>query len=168
MAARRPVSRIRKSLVKKTKPLRFLVANGVNLDLLGKRETKIYGSMTLADLQSEIQRSWTVLSEAMDLPETELHFFQSNHEGVFLEALDAGWDGVVLNPGAWTHTSLALVDRIRAIDVPFVEVHLSNIFAREPARQHSLCSGEVAGVIAGFGANSYVAALMVLALKFKT
>ncbi|MEY4632275.1 MAG: hypothetical protein RIQ81_2395 [Pseudomonadota bacterium] len=149
------------------KVLRFLVANGVNLDLLGTREPEIYGSLTLEGLQRHVEASWSELARALDLPEAELHFFQSNHEGVFLEALDAGWDGIILNPGAWTHTSLALVDRIRAIDVPCVEVHLSNIYAREPIRQKSLIAGEVSGVISGFGADGYVAALLVLAARFK-
>ena len=79
-----------------------------------------------------------------------------------LEALDAEWDGIVINPGAWTHTSLALADRIKALNVPCAEVHLSNIFAREPMRQQSLCSPVVAGVVAGFGADGYVAALLAL------
>ena len=85
--------------------LRILIANGVNLDLLGEREPELYGSMTLAQLQEKVEQGWGKLAAGLNLPATELHFFQSNHEGVFLEALDAGWDGVIINPGAWTHTS---------------------------------------------------------------
>ncbi len=143
-------------------PLRILVANGVNLDLLGTREPELYGTHTLDELNREIEAKWSAISGAADLPALDLHFFQSNHEGIFLEALDAEWDGIVINPGAWTHTSLALADRIKALNVPCAEVHLSNIFAREPMRQQSLCAPVVAGVVAGFGADGYVAALLAL------
>ncbi len=142
--------------------MRILVANGVNMDLLGTREPGIYGTRTLEDINHEIESSWRRLAASGDFPDIDLHFFQSNHEGIFLEALDAEWDGILINPGAWTHTSLALADRIRALDVPCVEVHLSNIFAREPERHVSMCAPAVTGVIAGFGPAGYVAGLLAL------
>lgn len=143
-------------------PLRILVANGVNLDLLGTREPDIYGTQTLDEMNRDIEARWAEISDAAKMPAVDLHFFQSNHEGIFLEALDAEWDGIVVNPGAWTHTSLALADRIKALNVPCAEVHLTNIFAREPMRQHSLCAPVVCGVVAGFGADGYVVALFAL------
>ncbi len=142
--------------------LRILIANGVNMDLLGSREPDVYGKQTLDEMNRDIEARWAEVAAASKLPAVELHFFQSNHEGIFLEALDAGWDGIVINPGAWTHTSLALADRIKGLNVPCAEVHLSNIFARESIRRESLCSSVVVGVVAGFGAQGYVAALFSL------
>jgi 3-dehydroquinate dehydratase-2 len=152
----------KKSKGPRGRPVRILIANGVNMDLLGTREPGVYGTRTLDQVNHEIEAVWRRLATGTDFPDVDLHFFQSNHEGIFLEALDAGWDGIIVNPGAWTHTSLALADRIRALDVPCVEVHLSNIFAREPFRHSSMCAPAVLGVISGFGADSYVAALFTL------
>lgn len=142
--------------------LRILVANGVNMDLLGTREPEVYGTRTLDEINHEIESLWRGIASSGNFPDVDLHFFQSNHEGIFLEALDAGWDGIVINPGAWTHTSLALADRIRALGVPCVEVHLSNIFARGPERHVSMCAPAVTGVVAGFGPAGYVAGLLAL------
>jgi 3-dehydroquinate dehydratase-2 len=150
-----------KGSTKKSKQssLRILVANGVNLDLLGSREPDVYGTQTLEEMNREIEARWSEVAAVSRMPAVELHFFQTNHEGIFLEALDANWDGIVINPGAWTHTSLALADRIKGLNVPCAEVHLSNIFAREAIRHESLCSSVVVGLVAGFGAEGYVAAL---------
>lgn len=145
-----------------TPAFRILVANGVNMDLLGTREPAIYGTQSLDAMNQAIESAWRRIAQATGAPGIDLHFFQSNHEGIFLEALDAEWDGIVLNPGAWTHTSIALADRLRALCVPCVEVHLSNIFAREPERHVSHCAPAVLGVIAGFGPDGYVAALFTL------
>ena len=128
-----------------------LVLHGPNLNLLGTREPEVYGSDTLA----EIDQRLVALGIEMGV---EVRTFQSNGEGALIDALhDAGeWaDGVLLNPGGYTHTSVALRDAVSAIGIPVVEVHLSNIHAREPFRRRSLLSGVCTGVIGGFGTGSY-------------
>jgi len=139
----------------------ILVLNGPNLSRLGKREPKVYGCKTLDDINHE-------LAEAF--PELSFEFFQSEDEGALLEQLfhiedKGGYQGVVLNAGALTHYSIALRDAISAITIPVVEVHLSNIYAREEFRHKSVISAVCTGVISGFGANSYhlgVRALMAI------
>ncbi len=136
----------------------ILVLNGPNLSRLGKREPSIYGTRTL----SEIERG---LIEAFK--EVKFEFFQSEHEGTLIETLFEAEDGgqvqgVVLNAGALTHTSITLRDAIASIQLPVVEVHLSNIFAREPFRRHSLISEVCIGVISGFGEMSYHLAVRAL------
>jgi 3-dehydroquinate dehydratase-2 len=138
---------------------RILIAHGVNLDLLGKREPEIYGSTTLATLEDELRKINPALAKAFGLDMADLTFFQSNHEGLFLEKISEGWDGAVINPGAWTHTSLALADRLAALKLPFAEVHLSNLAKREPFRQHSYAAPHAVGVCFGFGSASYIAGL---------
>ncbi|HVA13332.1 MAG TPA: type II 3-dehydroquinate dehydratase [Stellaceae bacterium] len=137
----------------------ILVLNGPNLNLLGVREPKTYGSETLAD----IEESCLERAAALDL---SLDFRQSNHEGQLVdwiqEARESA-DGIVLNAGAYTHTSIAILDALRACELPIVEVHLSNIFAREPYRHHSYVSSVARGVICGFGAQSYLLALDAIA-----
>lgn len=151
---------------KSHKKYRILVANGVNLDLLGQREPEIYGRDTLEEIQTKIVFDMEQFVQSLDLPEYELHFFQSNHEGVFLDTIGApGWDGIVLNPGAWSHTSLAIADRIRGLTVPCVEVHLSNIHAREAERQTTITGAASTGIVSGFGADSYLMGLLVLIRK---
>jgi 3-dehydroquinate dehydratase-2 len=137
----------------------ILVANGVNLDLLGQREPGVYGSTSLKSLEDRLRADVPRFEQWFDC-HLELTFFQTNHEGELLDKFSQKkWDGVVLNPGAWTHTSLALADRLRALQLRFVETHLSNVAARETFRHHSYCAPHAAGVVSGFGVNSYYAAL---------
>jgi len=137
-----------------------LVLHGPNLNLLGMREPQVYGAVGLA----EIDRSLIELGSTLGL---EVRCFQSNHEGALIDALhDARlWaQGAAFNPGGYTHTSVALRDAVTAIGIPVVEVHLSNIQAREEFRHRSLVAPVCAGTIAGFGANSYRLALYALAM----
>ena len=134
----------------------ILLLNGPNLNMLGSRETDVYGNTSLADIVSGLQQEFAGV---------ELHDVQENSEGALIDALHGAndWaDGVVFNPGAYTHYSIALRDAIAAIDIPVVEVHLSNVHAREPFRHTSVVSAVCHGVIAGFGPKSY--SLGVLAL----
>ncbi|TLU83962.1 MAG: type II 3-dehydroquinate dehydratase [Chlorobium sp.] len=129
----------------------ILVLNGPNLSRLGKREPEVYGDRTLDDINRELAESF---------PAVSFEFFQSEDEGLLLEKLfhiedKGGYNGVVLNAGALTHYSVALRDAISAITLPVVEVHLSNIYAREEFRHKSVISAVCVGVISGFGANSY-------------
>ena len=132
-------------------PLRILVLHGPNLNLLGTREPEIYGRTTLA----EIGRG---LEEQAAKAGAELRCFQSNHEGVLIDQIQEArsWaDGILLNPGGLTHTSVALRDALAGVGIPTVEVHLSNVFAREEFRRHSLVSPVALGIVSGFGADSY-------------
>jgi 3-dehydroquinate dehydratase II len=137
------------------KPLRVLVLHGPNLNLLGQREPKFYGRDTLADIEARLGE------RAIDLG-LDLSFRQSNIEGELVDAIqDArGWaDAIVINPGGYSHTSVAIRDAIAAVDVPTVEVHLSNPPAREEFRHIDVVAGACAGVVAGFGWRSYAMAL---------
>lgn len=130
---------------------RVLVLHGPNLNLLGTREPAIYGHATLEDIHAE-------LSELAKARGAELEFFQSNHEGALIDRIQEAptWaDAILINPGGLTHTSVVLRDALAASGLPVVEVHLSNVFAREPFRQHSYVSPIARGVIAGFGPASY-------------
>ena len=137
----------------------ILVLNGPNLNMLGSREPGIYGTATLADIEDRCRAVCAELGH-------EARCEQSNHEGALIEALHAmhgTGGGVALNAGAYTHTSLALGDAIRAIDAPVVEVHLSNVHAREAVRHHSMIATACVGVIGGFGPMSYELAIRALA-----
>ena len=135
---------------------RIVIINGPNLDRLGIREPDIYGDQTLTDLENLL----TVEAEALGV---QVQFYQSNHEGFIIDEIgeysDSEVFGLILNPGALTHTSLALRDAIAGSDIPTVEVHISNIYRREDIRQHSLTAPACIGVISGLGFDGYVAAL---------
>ena len=136
-------------------PRQILVLNGPNLNLLGTREPDVYGSDTLDDILRDLRAAFADR-------DVELRDAQSNSEGELIDALhDARtWaDGVVFNPGAYTHTSVALRDAISACDIPVVETHLSNVHAREEFRHTSMLSAVCLGVVGGFGRHSYAAAL---------
>lgn len=137
---------------------RVLILNGPNLNLLGKREISIYGRATLADIEAGLRRE----AEQMKI---EVGFFQSNHEGALIDAIHhapENYDAIVFNPGAYTHTSVALRDAIVAVaPLPVVEVHLSNVYARpEEFRHHSLTAPVCVGQISGFGPTSYLLGLL--------
>lgn len=148
-------------MAKKNAPIRkkLLIANGVNLDLLGQREPEVYGSQSLTNLETTIKSYNEQLSKLYQL-ECELRFFQTNSEEKFLDELSRShFDAAIINAGAWTHTSLALADRLAGLALPFVEVHISNIFNREPFRAHSYLAKGAIGSISGFGFTSYKLAL---------
>jgi 3-dehydroquinate dehydratase-2 len=146
------------------KPPKILVLNGPNLNLLGEREPALYGKDTLADIERACAKRAKALGLAVD-------FRQSNHEGELI-----GWiqgarkthAAIVINPGGLTHTSVALLDALIAAERPVIEVHLSNIFRREPFRQHSYVSRAAVGVISGLGKQGYLMALDSLAGMLKT
>jgi 3-dehydroquinate dehydratase-2 len=143
--------------------MRVAVLNGPNLNLLGTREPDVYGRTTLPELEQLVR------AEAARLG-IEVSWFQTNHEGAFVEAvqqLKGTADGALVNAAAFTHTSLAIRDAFLAVRVPFVEVHLSNIFAREPERRHSRLADLAIGILAGFGPQGYLLGLQALAGKLR-
>ncbi|HUP05686.1 MAG TPA: type II 3-dehydroquinate dehydratase [Caldimonas sp.] len=138
-----------------TAPLNVLVLNGPNLNLLGTREPEVYGRTTLADVEAALQR------EAQARGAT-VACFQSNHEGALIDRIHAarsdGTRFILINPGGLTHTSVALRDALAGVAIPFIEVHVSNVHAREPFRHRSYLSAIAVGVIAGLGTGGYLAA----------
>lgn len=148
-----------------THTLKILVANGVNLDLLGTREPEIYGDETLADIEHALQDAASSLARAAGVQGVALIFFQTNDEAAYLTKLGEGFDGALLNPGAWTHTSLALADRLKALALPYVEVHISNLAGREDVRQRSYAAPGAVGIVHGFGSASYRVGLFGLLQK---
>jgi 3-dehydroquinate dehydratase-2 len=138
--------------------MRIAVLNGPNLNLLGQREPEIYGHTSLADIEHMVRQAAEGLG-------AEIEWLQTNHEGALVDAvqgLRGRADGALINAAALTHSSLALRDALLAVRVPFVELHLSNIFAREPERRHSMIADLALGMVTGFGAQSYVLALQAL------
>ena len=135
---------------------RILIINGPNLNLLGRREPDVYGSLTFVDYLAGLQKQF---------PGVDIDYFQSNIEGEIIDKLHEGgfsYDGVILNAGAYTHTSVAIGDAVKAIDTPVVEVHISNVYNREPFRHHSYVSPSAKGVIVGFGLDGYRLAVLSL------
>jgi 3-dehydroquinate dehydratase-2 len=133
--------------------MKIEIVNGPNLNLLGEREPEIYGNLTFEKYFDELK---------VKFPDIELSYFQSNVEGEIinrLHELRKISDGIILNAGAYTHTSIAIGDAVAAIQIPVVEVHISNVFAREEFRHHSFISKHAKGLITGFGLNSYELAL---------
>jgi 3-dehydroquinate dehydratase-2 len=129
--------------------MKIIIINGPNLNLLGTREPDIYGHTTMEDYIQSLRKQH---------PRIDIDYYQSNHEGSLIDKLQEvgfSYDGIVLNAGAYTHTSVALLDCIRSLKTPVVEVHISNVHAREEFRNHSMISPACLGVIAGFGMDSY-------------
>lgn len=134
--------------------MKILILNGPNLNLLGQREPLYYGDGSLSDLENDLKA---------EFPDLDLKFFQSNHEGELIDELQSaqqnGFKGVVFNAAAYTHTSIAVADAVAAIELPVVEVHISNTYKRETYRQHSLMAAHCKGVIIGFGLKGYALAI---------
>ena len=133
--------------------MKLKIINGPNLNLLGQREPEIYGGRNLGDIQQLLEKRF---------PDIDFHHLQSNIEGELIDEIqnsDQKYDGIILNAGGYSHTSVALADAIAAISTPVVEVHLSNIHAREAFRHHSITGAKCVGIISGFGAESYVLAV---------
>lgn len=140
---------------------RILILNGPNLNLLGTREPDVYGRETLGDIQSLCESAGKEIGLDVD-------FRQSNHEGElvdWIQQASTGFDGLIINAGAYSHTSVALLDALRSVDIPIIEVHLSNIYAREDFRHHSFISAVAYGIICGLGSHGYVLAVEALAKK---
>lgn len=138
---------------------KILIINGPNLNLLGKREPEVYGSDTLESINTEI------IQEA-DKLRVKCDFYQSNHEGDIIDKIHYAWDnydGIIINPGAYTHYSYAIRDAIAAVSIPVIEVHLSNIHAREEFRSHSVLAPVCKGQICGLGKKGYILALIAMA-----
>jgi 3-dehydroquinate dehydratase II len=138
--------------------MRIVVLNGPNLNLLGQREPEVYGHTSLAEIEAMVREAAGPLG-------AQIEWFQTNHEGALVEAvqgLRGRADGALINAAALTHSSLALRDALLAVRIPFVELHLSNIFAREPERRHSVIADLALGMVTGFGPQSYLLALQAL------
>ena len=134
---------------------KILIINGPNLNLLGNREKNFYGDTSLERIKS-------LCSEKCEKNQLEMDFFQSNHEGELIEKIHSAnidFDGIIINPAAFTHTSIAILDALRATSKPKIEIHISNIYAREDYRRKSITSEAVNGVICGFGENGYILAI---------
>lgn len=137
----------------------LLVIHGPNLNMLGKREPEIYGTTTLADIDADLKKTGARLGLTVDT-------FQSNHEGALVEKIQNAVgtvDGLIINPAAYTHTSVAIRDAVLLLDVPVVEIHLSNIYKREAFRHSSMLAGVVTGQISGLGVPGYTLALQAIA-----
>ena len=143
--------------------MRVLLLNGPNLNLLGLREPGLYGAQTLEAIETDLTRQAAALGVALEC-------FQSNHEGALVDRIHAARGqvaGILINAGAYTHTSIALRDALLGVAIPYVELHLSNVHAREPFRHHSYLADRALGVICGFGAASYGLALQGLVARLQ-
>ena len=139
--------------------MKIVIINGPNLNLLGRREPGVYGSTSFEEYLTKLRAAY---------PEVEIDYFQSNHEGAIIDRIHADGftvDGIILNAGAYTHTSVAIADAIRAVTAPVIEVHISNVHQREAFRHHSFLSAACRGVVLGFGMESYRLALESLVKK---
>ncbi|AEV68012.1 type II 3-dehydroquinate dehydratase [Acetivibrio clariflavus] len=139
---------------------KILIINGPNLNLLGTREKEVYGTETLDDIAKKVAEEAAKLN-------VNIEFFQSNHEGDIIDKIHAArgnTDAIIINPGAYTHYSIAIRDAIKAVEIPTIEIHLSNIHAREEFRSHSVIAPVCVGQICGFGSNSYILGLNAAAL----
>ena len=140
--------------------MKILIINGPNLNLLGKREPEIYGTQSFEEFFTQLKQKY---------PQVQLTYFQSNSEGSIIDRIHSAWDekfdGIILNAGAYTHYSYAIHDAIKSIKIPVVEVHISNIFAREEFRQKSVIAPACIGTISGFGLFSYELALQFFMLS---
>ena len=135
---------------------KFIIINGPNLNLLGKRQPEIYGNTTFEDFFKELKSSFESI---------QLEYYQSNVEGDLVNKLQEvgfSYSGIVFNAGGYTHTSVAIADAVASLDSPTIEVHISNVYAREEFRHHSLMAANCKGIIAGFGLNSYKLAIEAL------
>jgi 3-dehydroquinate dehydratase II len=144
--------------------LSILVLHGPNLNLLGQREPGIYGSLNLTEINRLLEK------QADDLA-VNIDFYQSNHEGALVDKIHSAWgqhQGILINPGAYTHTSIALRDAITGVSIPTIEVHLSNVYRREEFRHHSYIAPVAVGQISGFGAQSYILGLQALVYHLKS
>lgn len=143
-----------------TEHIRILIVNGVNLGCLGTREVNVYGSVSFEEHLSEMRERF---------PQAEISYFQSDREGEVAEAITLARNlhGIILNAGAYTHTSVVVADAVRAAKCPVVEVHISNLFGREQYRRNSMLSSACAGFISGFGLQSYDLAVEALLMKFR-
>ena len=142
--------------LRKINVMKIIIINGPNLNLLGKREPEIYGTLTFEDYFDVLKNKY---------PSIDLHYFQSNIEGELISKLQEvgfSFDGIILNAGAYTHTSIGIGDAVKAIQTPVIEAHISNTFSRETFRHHSFISPNAKGVIIGFGMTSYDLALQSL------
>ena len=132
---------------------KIIIINGPNLNLLGKREPNLYGNQSFEDYFQQLKQNY---------PSLKLEYYQSNVEGELVNKLHQvgfSYDGIVFNAGGYTHTSVAKADAVASIDVPTIEVHISNVYAREQYRHHSIMAANCKGVVAGFGLNSYKLAI---------
>lgn len=136
--------------------MKIAIINGPNLNKVGEREPEIYGTETFQDLLNSLEKTY---------PQVQFVYYQSNSEGALIDYLQAAneeVDGIVLNAAAYTHTSVAISDAVRSLEIPVIEVHMSNTFAREPYRHRSYLSPHVTGIIVGFGMQSYDLAVQAL------
>ncbi|MDX9786039.1 MAG: type II 3-dehydroquinate dehydratase [Desulfobacterales bacterium] len=151
-------------MARKQPALSILVVHGPNLNMLGKREPSIYGTDTLADIDQGLKQTGKQLGITVET-------FQSNHEGAIVDRIQAGFgtiQGLIINPGAYTHTSVAIRDALLLFDIPIIEIHLSNIYKREAFRHSSMIAGVATGQIAGFGAHGYTLAIQAMARLLST